>query len=77
VISNIANNVWKLLTRKGALPAANQPYYPISIETKITVPAGTETYNSAEIRAALSHHFGICNQQSAGIGDSIVTGILN
>lgn len=76
IISNIANNVWKILTRKGGLPAVNQPFYPISVETKITVPAGVETYNSAEVRAALSAHIGALNQQSAGLGDSIVTGVI-
>jgi hypothetical protein len=40
------------------------------------VPAGADTADPANIRAALSAHFGAVAQQSAGIGDLTINGIL-
>jgi hypothetical protein len=40
------------------------------------VPAGSELADAANIRAMLSAAFGVLMQQSAGIGDTTVSGIL-
>lgn len=71
---NIPKNDWKVITRKGVIPAVGHPAEIMLIETRIAVPAGAETYDSANIRAALSLHLGAVTQQSAGIGDSAVSG---
>lgn len=76
VIKSIPRNVWKVITRKGAKPAANQVDQIILITTTIDVPAGVDTYEPEEIRAALSAHIGSLNQQSAGLGDTLVNGLL-
>lgn len=76
VIANVENNVYKVITRKGVLPLAGQPYKNMVITTEISVPAGADLASPAEIRAALSAHFGAVNQQSAGIGDTTVSGII-
>lgn len=76
VISNIPNNRWKLITRKGVLPLAGQQNATMLITTIIEVPAGADTADAANIRAALSAHIGMLSQQSSGIGDSSVTGIM-
>jgi len=76
VIKNIKNNVYKLITRKGAIPAANQVPAICLIRTEITIPAGTDTYEPEDIRAALSAHIGMLSQISAGVGDTAVTGIM-
>lgn len=76
VIKNIPNNVYKCITRKGVLPAANQSAIPMAITTTIPVPAGADTYDASNVRAAISAHIGMLNQLSAALGDSCVSGII-
>lgn len=76
VISNVPTNTYKTITRKGVLPLAGQPYKVMNITTTIDVPAGADTADIANVRAALSAHIGALWQQSAGIGDTVASGIL-
>lgn len=76
VVGSVPTNTYKVITRKGVLPLAGQPFKVMNITTTIDVPAGADTADPANIRAALSAHFGAVAQQSAGIGDLTVTGIL-
>lgn len=75
MIASVPRNVFKVITRKGVLPLADQPYATMVIHTTIEVPAGSDTADAANIRAALSAHIGAIYQQSAGVGDSSITGI--
>lgn len=77
LIKTFPKNIWKFLTRHAAMPAANQPKVPFQVYTVVECPAGVDTYEPEELRAALSFHFGMLYQQSAGIGDMVVTGIMN
>lgn len=76
IISNVPNNVYKVITRKGVLPLAGQAYRNMQITTVLEVPAGSDLADPANIRAALSAHIGALSQQSAGIGDTAVNGVL-
>lgn len=76
VIKDIPNNTYKLITRKGAMPSVNQVPRNVIITTTIEVPAGTETYEVEEVRAALSAHFGVGWAQAAGIADTVASGVL-
>lgn len=76
VYYKVSKNTWKLIFRKGATPAANQADQILQITCTIDVPAGTDTYDAAEIRAAWSAFAGTVWAQSSGIGDSLVSGIL-
>lgn len=76
VISNIPRNTFKFITRKGVLPLAGQAYQTMVITTTIDVVAGSDVADAPNIRAALSAHFGGISQQSAGFGDTAVTGIM-
>jgi hypothetical protein len=76
LIKDVPKNVYKFLTRKGVLPLAGQPYQVMLISTTVEVPAGADLASPAEIRAALSAHIGALSQQSAGIGDTAVSGII-
>jgi hypothetical protein len=76
LIKEVPRNSYKLITRKGVLPLAAQPYANMQITTIIDVPAGSDTADAANVRAALSAHIGALSQQSAGIGDTGVTGIV-
>jgi len=76
VYANIPNNSYQLITRKGVTPAANQIPKIMVIRTTIDVPAGSDTYDAVNVRAALSAHFGYLSQLSAGIGDTSVSGVM-
>jgi hypothetical protein len=46
------------------------------VTTTIDVPAGSDVADAANIRAALSLHAGALSQQSAGAGDTVLTGVI-
>lgn len=75
-IVNNPVNVYKAITRKGVLPAANERAQPCIITTSISVPAGADTYDSVSVNAALSLHIGSLSQLSAGIGDTAKNGTM-
>jgi hypothetical protein len=76
LVKDVPRNTYKCITRKGVTPLVNQPFQNLQITTIIDVPAGSDTYDSANIRAALSAHIGALSQQSAGAGDSVISGII-
>lgn len=76
VIKSVPLNTYKLITRKGCLPAANQTPQTVRVTTIIEVPAGVDTYEPEDLKAALSAHIGGLWQQSSGIGDTVVSGIM-
>lgn len=76
LIDRVPNNTYKLVTRKGVVPAANQPAKTMVIRTEVDVPAGADTYDAANIRAAISAHLGTLASVSAGLGDTATTGIM-
>lgn len=69
-------NSYKVITRKGVIPLAGQPFKTMLITTTVDVPAGADTADPANVRAALSAHFGALAQQSAGVGDTGVSGVM-
>lgn len=76
VVTNVPTNTYKLITRKGVLPLAGQPYRVLNMTTTIDVPAGADAADAANIRAAFSAHIGALQQQSAGFGDLAINGVL-
>lgn len=76
LITSVPRNVFKFLTRKGVTPLAGQPSAVMLVETIIHIPAGADTADAANVRAALSSHLGGLAQASAGIGDTGVTGVM-
>lgn len=76
VLRQVPRNVHKVITRKGVIPLAGQASAVMLITTTIETPAGADTADAANVRAGLSAHIGALNQQSAGIGDTCVSGIL-
>lgn len=75
-LNGVPRNVYTVITRKGVTPLAGQPSETAVFETRMSIPAGSDLADPANLRAALSLHFGACSQQSAGIGDTTVNGIL-
>lgn len=76
VVASVPRNVYKVITRKGVTPLAGQPFATMMVVTTIEVPAGADAADAANIRGALSAHLGALAQQSAGIGDTGVSGIM-
>lgn len=75
-LDSVGRNVYTILTRKGVLPLAGQANQVMIVRTVIEVPAGADTAEPEDIRACLSAHFGALSQQSSGIGDTVVSGVL-
>lgn len=78
VVNTFPVNTYKVITRKGAAASSNSVNPPqlVLVRTEISVAAGIDSVSPAELRAALSLHFGACNQVSAELGNTAVTGIL-
>jgi len=76
VIKYVPMNRFRVLTRKGVLPLVGQSAVPAMADVIMSVPAGSDSADSPNLRAMLSLSFGALSQQSAGIGDTIVSGIM-
>lgn len=76
VLRRTQMNTWKLITRKGVVPLSGQAPQTLLITTTFEVPAGADSVEPEDIRAAVSLHIGMLNQQSAGIGDTLITGVV-
>lgn len=76
VISPVLDNTYKLIIRKGVTPAANQPARVATCTVVMTIPAGADTYDAPNVRALISAAFGAAVQQSAGVGDMLINGVL-
>lgn len=71
----IPNNQYKLIIRKGGLSAAGVPVTAI-MRVTWDIPAGMDSYNPDEVRALASLAVGILTEESADLGDTLVTGVL-
>jgi hypothetical protein len=76
LVKDVPRNVYKVLVRKGVTPLANQPFTTMLATAIIEVPAGADTYDAPNVRAAISMLVGALSQQSAGVGDTAVSGII-
>lgn len=76
VIKNVPLNTYKLITRKGVLPAVNQNPMVARITTIIEVPAGSDTYEQEDLKAMVSLHFGAGYNQADGIVSTVLSGVL-
>lgn len=76
VLRNVPKNIFGRITRKGVTSLAGQPIQLFMIRQTYEVPAGADVSDAANIRAGVSLHEGIGWAQSAGIGDSLVNGVL-
>lgn len=76
LLRQVPRNSYKIITRKGVIPLSGQASIPMIVTTTIEVPAGSDIADPNSVRAALSLHFGACQQVSSGLGDTYVSGIL-
>ncbi len=76
ILKSVPVNTYKIVVRKGAVPLVNQAATVARLTVTIDVPAGTDTYEPEDIKAMLSCAIGVLNTTSAGIGDTVLSGIL-
>lgn len=76
VIASVPMNVYKLIVRKGVQVATGQNPKVMLITVTCEVPAGSDVADPANVRAAFSAAIGALSQQSAGMGDLAINGIL-
>lgn len=76
VLTKVPTNTYKVIGRKGVLPLAGQAYKTLVATLVLEIPAGSDTADSANVRALLSAMFGAVSQASSGIGDTCITGTL-
>lgn len=72
---SIPSNQYKLVIRKGGLAAAGVPVTAI-FRGSWDIPAGMDSYNPDEVRSFTSFIVGLLNEESADLGDTLVTGVL-
>lgn len=73
----VPENVYKVFhVRKGVNIAANNIPRIMEIRCEARIPAGADAYDSANVKAAVSLLVGAFNQQSSGIGDTLLTGTV-
>jgi len=73
---SIPRNTYTMIVRKGVNYAANQAPDLAVARLSVDVPAGSDNYDAVNIRAMFSLIAGILSQQSSGVGDTLVSGII-
>lgn len=76
LLPSVPNNVYTILARKGVTVLSGQASRVASCKCEISVPAGADSADAANVRAMLSLLIGAINSISASIGDTSVTGVI-
>jgi hypothetical protein len=75
-LPNVPRNVYKVILRKGVNPLSGQPDVPMLCTGEFHVPAGADTADPENVKAAVCAFIGLLNDQSDGIADMTINGIL-
>lgn len=73
---NSPRNTYSVIVRKGMSPGTNQSAQTAVLRCDFAVVSGADVIEPEEIRAALSLLIGSLSAQSAGLGDTLVNGLL-
>jgi hypothetical protein len=76
VVRNVGFNTYEYLMRRGFLPLSGQAVRTANWRASMPVPAGADTADAPNIRAAVSSFVGVLNQQASGLADSMIAGSL-
>jgi hypothetical protein len=76
VMGNSPRNTYSVLVRKGTVPGTAQNPQTMLLRCDFGVVAGADLVEPEDIRAALSLLIGALSQQSAGLGDTLVSNLL-
>lgn len=75
ILSNPGKNVHKMILHKGvSIDNAGLNKDRMEIEALYRVPVGADIYDPESVRSGLSAFIGALNNQSAGVGDTLITG---
>lgn len=76
LMPNSPRNVYSVIVRKGMNPGVSQNPQTAVLRADFSVVAGADLVEPEDIRAALSFLLGSASQQSSGLGDTLVNGLL-
>lgn len=76
LIANVPMNEYRVNVVKGVTPLAGQPSKNATASAVISIPAGADLADPANVRAMISALVGTLNSISAGLGDTLVNGVL-
>jgi hypothetical protein len=72
----VPRNTYVLRVRKGVICVVGQASQPCLIEARLNIPAGSDLNDPSNLRAAVSLLIGALTQVSAGLGDTVVQGLI-
>jgi hypothetical protein len=72
---SIPNNQYKIVIRKGGFSASGVPVQAVCRIT-FDIPAGMDAYNPDEVRALASYVIGLLNEESADLGETLLTAVV-
>lgn len=75
-INNIGKNNYQIIQRKGVTPAVNQPDQVLLTRVEFGVPAGSDAYDPAEIKASVSLLGGFLSANADGIAATLLSGVM-
>ena len=75
-VGTIPKNTYWVIVRKGVNSSAQDTNQIATARLQIDVPAGADSYDAPNVRAMLSFLIGVLNEESADLGDTVITGTL-
>jgi len=75
LVGSLQYNVFRLIGTKGVIAVSGAGAVPMRAKLEISVPVGADVNDAVNVRAFLSCFIGWLNQQSTGLGDTVVTGL--
>jgi hypothetical protein len=75
-LPSVPKNTWSFSVRKGVDVLSGQPKQVMLAKLEVSVPAGADTADPESVRAAMSLLSGALWASSAGLGDSLITGVI-
>lgn len=76
LLPSVPRNVYKIIARKGVTPLSGQAAQVALATLELSIPAGADSADAANVRAMLSLLIGALNQISSSIGDTLVSGVI-
>jgi hypothetical protein len=76
VVRVIGFNTYGILMRKGLTPLTGQASKTSQLRAEMSIPAGADTADQPNIKAAVSCFVGSLYQQADGIAQTLMTGVL-
>lgn len=72
----VPRNTYLVIIRKGVNVASGLSPVPMVLRLSMDIPAGSDSYDAPNVKAGLSYLIGILSDQSAGVGDTLLSGIM-